>query len=75
MAKSKARKWPEEKELLDKCDGLATAAGKTDAQMHTEISMSMHRDQQALLRTRLVRQAIVLRGTEKFGQSELRKTR
>ena len=27
MAKSKARKLPEEKELLDKCDGLATAAG------------------------------------------------
>ena len=27
MAKSKARTWPEEKELLDKCDGLATAAG------------------------------------------------
>ena len=23
----KARKWAEEKELLDKCDGLATAAG------------------------------------------------
>ena len=27
MVKSKVREWPEEKELLDKCDGLATAAG------------------------------------------------
>ena len=30
MAKSKARtnsKWPEERELLDNCDGLAKAAG------------------------------------------------
>ena len=27
MAKSKARQLPEEKELLDKCDGLDTAAG------------------------------------------------
>ena len=26
-ARAKARKWPAEKELLDKCDGLATAAG------------------------------------------------
>ena len=29
MAKSKARQLPEEKELLDKCDGLAAAAGTT----------------------------------------------
>ena len=28
MVKSKVREWPEEKELLDKCDGLATAAGE-----------------------------------------------
>ena len=29
IAKTKARKWPDEKQLLvlDKCDGLATAAG------------------------------------------------
>ena len=25
-ARAKARKWPAEKELLDKCDGLATTA-------------------------------------------------
>ena len=27
IAKSEVRKWPEGKELLDKYDGLATAAG------------------------------------------------
>ena len=37
MAKSKARKWPEEKDLLDKCDGLATPAGSESE--HDRVTM------------------------------------
>ena len=65
IAKAKARKLSEERELLGRCDGLATTAGRESENDRVTI---YNIDMQRLMRSaESVRLGIVLRGPQKLG--------